>query len=117
MNETDTNEWIDWIQEAIDKGDFTYYEYKHFSNIQEIGSGAFAKVFRANWKNSDSEHLALKSFFDFNGTTVREIVREVIIKYDTTLKIFTICSLYILFPYLILYLCNLAQTSKRFKVS
>ena len=74
-----SNEWINWIEEAISKNYVKYYEYNHFSNIQEIGSGSFKKVYRVNWENS---HLALKSFFSFNHTTVKEIVQEVIIMYD-----------------------------------
>ena len=72
-----TNEWINWLEEAIAKEYLKYYEYKHFSNIQEVGSGAFAKVYRANWKNFEN-YLALKSFFNLNNVTVKEIVREVI---------------------------------------
>ena len=77
MQDTEnTSEWIDWIEEAITKNHIKYYEYDHFSNIQEIGSGAFGKVFRANWKNHE-QHLALKSFFNLNNITVKEIVSEV----------------------------------------
>jgi hypothetical protein len=33
-----TNEWVDWIEEAIEKEhDLNYYEYNQSSNIQEIG--------------------------------------------------------------------------------
>ena len=74
-----SNEWINWIEEAISKNHIKYYEYEHFSNIQEIGCGAFGKVYRANWKNSH-RYLALKSFFNLNGITVKEIVKEVIIE-------------------------------------
>ncbi len=77
QNKENTNEWINWIEEAITKKHIKYYEYDRFSNIQEIGSGAFGKVFRANWKNSE-QYLALKSFFNINNTTVKEIVCEVI---------------------------------------
>ncbi|EXX66165.1 uncharacterized protein OCT59_017102 [Rhizophagus irregularis] len=70
-----TNEWVNWIEEAIVKEYFKCYEYKHFSNIQEIGSGAFGKVYRANWKNSE-QYIALKSFFNLNNATVKEIVHE-----------------------------------------
>jgi hypothetical protein len=73
-----SNEWINWIEEAIAKKYFKYYEYRHFSNIQEIGSGNFGKVYRANWKNSNS-YLALKSFFNLNHIIAKEIVQEVII--------------------------------------
>ena len=58
------------------------YEYKNFSNIQEIGSGVFGKVYRANLNNSH-KYLALKSFFNLDNTTVKEIVYEVIIIYLT----------------------------------
>jgi len=77
-----TNEWISWIEEAIAKNYFKYYEYKHFSNIQEIGSGGFGRVYRANWKNSD-QYLALKAFFKLDDATIKEIVHEVItMKYN-----------------------------------
>ncbi len=82
QDKENTNEWINWIEEAITKKHIKYYEYDHFSNIQEIGSGAFGKVFRANWKNSE-QYLALKSFFNLNNTTVKEIVCEVIMNYNS----------------------------------
>jgi len=59
MKDTEhTNECINWIEEAIIKKHIKYYEYDRFSNIQEIGSGGFGKVFRVNWKNFE-QHLAL----------------------------------------------------------
>ena len=73
-----SNEWINQIEEAITKYYFKYYEYNHFNNIQEIGFGGFGKVYRANWKSSHN-YLALKSFFNYNNITVKEIVNEVII--------------------------------------
>jgi hypothetical protein len=73
-----TSEWVNWIEESITKGYYKYYEYKYFSNIQEIGSGGFGKVYRANWRNSD-QYLTLKSFFNFDNITAKEIVHEVII--------------------------------------
>src|SRR5947207_14303714 len=72
-----TNEWINWIEEAIAKEYLKYYEYKNFSNIKEIGFGGFGKVFRAKWKKN-ANYFALKSFFNLNNVTVKEIVREVI---------------------------------------
>ena len=72
-----SNEWINWIEEAIAKEYLKYYEYKNFSNIKKIGSGGFGKVFRANRKNSE-KYFALKSFFNLNNATVKEIVCEVI---------------------------------------
>ncbi len=82
QDKENTNEWINWIEEAITKKHIKYYEYDRFSNIQEIGSGAFGKVFRANWKNSE-QYLALKSFFNLNNITVKEIVCEVFMNYNS----------------------------------
>ncbi|GBC02723.1 hypothetical protein RclHR1_04780010 [Rhizophagus clarus] len=69
-----SNEWINWIEESIAKKQIKYYDYKHFNNIQEIGIGSFGKVYRANWKNSNS-YLMLKSFDNFN-IAAKEIVNE-----------------------------------------
>ncbi|CAB4382272.1 unnamed protein product [Rhizophagus irregularis] len=75
FTENSNNEWIKWIEEAIAKDYFKYYELNHFSNFQEIGFGGFGKVYRANWKSSPN-YLALKSFFNFNNVTIKEIVKE-----------------------------------------
>ncbi|RGB27597.1 kinase-like domain-containing protein [Rhizophagus diaphanus] len=69
-----SNKWINQIEESIAKKQIKYYDYEHFSNIQEIGSGSFEKVYRANWKNSHN-YLALKSVFDFN-INAKEIINE-----------------------------------------
>ena len=61
-----SNEWNNWIEEAISKNYLKYYDYKHFRNIQEIGRGSFGIVFRANWKDSE-QYFALKSFFSFGA--------------------------------------------------
>ncbi|PKK61266.1 kinase-like protein [Rhizophagus irregularis] len=66
---------IEWIEEAISKKHIKYYEYKHLSNITEIGSGAFGKVYRVEWKNT-GQYFVLKSFLKYNKSTPREIVRE-----------------------------------------
>jgi hypothetical protein len=66
-----------WIKEAISKKLIKYYEYEHFRNVEEIGSGGFGRVSRANWKSSD-KYLALKSL-DHNSITTKEIIHEVII--------------------------------------
>src|SRR5687767_7988192 len=95
MQDTEnTNEWINWIEEAITKKHIKYYEYDHFSNIQEIGSGGFGKVFRANWKNHE-QYLALKSFFNLNNITIKEIVSEVIMNYKFILNSCTCVLLYL----------------------
>ncbi|POG65708.1 uncharacterized protein OCT59_024379 [Rhizophagus irregularis] len=75
QNSENTNEWINWIEEAIDKEHLNYYEYNQFTDIQEIGAGGFGRVYRANWKNTKKQ-LALKSFFNLNNITMKEIVCE-----------------------------------------
>ncbi|PKK76930.1 kinase-like protein [Rhizophagus irregularis] len=75
QNNENVDDWINWIEEAISKKHNKYYEFEIFKNIQEIGSGAFGKVFRANWKNFDN-YLALKSFYNLNKITLKEIVHE-----------------------------------------
>ncbi|CAB4388112.1 unnamed protein product [Rhizophagus irregularis] len=76
MQDTEnTNEWINWIEEAIDKEHLNYYEYNQFNNFKEIGAGSFGKVYRANLKNLE-KNFALKSFFNINNATMKEIVRE-----------------------------------------
>src|SRR5438045_9169661 len=102
-NYENTNEWINWIEEAIDKQHIKYYEYENFKNIQEIGSGAFGKVFRANWKNVQ-HHLVLKSFFNLNNITVKEIVNEVILFFFKCLFcVYSLVRFYFFFLILILF--------------
>ena len=83
--ENSSNELINWIGEA----NFKCYEYSHFNAFHEIGFGGFGKVYRANWKNFHN-HLALKSFFNFNDITVKEIVNEV----QCTSLFSSVCKLY-----------------------
>ncbi|CAB4388166.1 unnamed protein product [Rhizophagus irregularis] len=76
MQDTEyTNEWINWIEETVDKEYLKLYEYKQFNNIQHIGTGKFGSVYRANWKNSETQ-FALKSFFNLDNITMKEIIRE-----------------------------------------
>lgn len=74
------NEWINWIEETIANKHIKYYEYKYFSEIQEIGIGGFAKVYRARWKMT-GKYFALKTFYNFEKISVKEIVNEVITRY------------------------------------
>ncbi|GBB97802.1 hypothetical protein RclHR1_03070018 [Rhizophagus clarus] len=71
-----SNDWNEWIEDAISKKLIKYYEYKDFYNIQEIGSGGFAKVYRANWKKPHIRY-AIKSFFKIDNATIKAIVREI----------------------------------------
>ncbi|CAB4395990.1 unnamed protein product [Rhizophagus irregularis] len=71
----DTENKNEWIKEVVDKEHLKYYEYKEFNNFQEIGTGSFGKVYRANYKNFE-KNFSLKSFFGLNNITMKGIVRE-----------------------------------------
>ncbi|RIA82069.1 hypothetical protein C1645_835968 [Glomus cerebriforme] len=80
---------LNWIEDAISKKHIKYYEYDRFSNIQKIGSGAFGKVYRANWKNSELP-LALNSLINLD-TAIKELIHEhssnVLIHQEDTIKL------------------------------
>jgi hypothetical protein len=92
------------IEEAISKKLIKYYEFDQFYNLREIGSGGFGKVYCADWKSSHNR-CALKSFFNFDNATVKEIVREVV-------KNISIVIIF-MFLLLILFICYLDSTSSR----
>ena len=66
-----------WIEEAISKKHLKYYDYKFFHNIQKFGNGAFGKIYRANWRNSE-DYFVLKSLTNPDNAAIKEIVHEVI---------------------------------------
>ena len=77
-NETDleeSNAYISWLEKSITDEYFNFYEYSDFRSIQPIGKGNFGKVFRANWKDTNTT-FALKSFDDCEST-LKEVVNEV----------------------------------------
>ena len=73
----DSNEWINWIEDAISKKHIKRYEYEDFHNIEKIGNSKYGEIYHANWKNS-KQYFALKSFI-LDITTAKEIIHEVII--------------------------------------
>ncbi|CAB4442853.1 unnamed protein product [Rhizophagus irregularis] len=80
QNAKNTNEWINWIEEAVSKEYYRLYEHENFSDIQKIGTGGFGKVYRASWKNS--QYFALKTFFNLDDVTAKEIVHELKLQRD-----------------------------------
>ncbi|PKC56366.1 hypothetical protein RhiirA1_474102 [Rhizophagus irregularis] len=73
---SNSNDWNKWIEEEMSKKLIKYYEYNQFYNIQEIGSGSFGKVYRANWKNSHKRY-AIKTFYNINDAIGEAIVCEI----------------------------------------
>ena len=57
----DSDEWVKWIEDGISKYYINCHEYDEFQDIEHIGSGGFAEVHRATWKNTNTV-VALKSF-------------------------------------------------------
>lgn len=66
-----------WIEQYIKEKQINHYEYNEFSNLEEIDSELFGKVYKANWKQG-KKFISLKSFdFGQNNTTIKEIICEV----------------------------------------
>ena len=84
-----------WIEKAIKKKNIKRYDYSDFHNIQKVGTGTLGEVYRANWKNS-YQCVALKSFFKFDDTTIKEIAQEVIHVFSYS------CTIYIFMAYTVL---------------
>ncbi|RIA78778.1 kinase-like domain-containing protein [Glomus cerebriforme] len=80
-NLENADEGINWIEEAINKKYIKYYEFEHFNDFQEIGSGAYGKVFRASYNKAEN-YFALKSFFNLNSAAVKGVVREIKLQRD-----------------------------------
>ncbi len=76
MSNKNDDSYAVWLEESISNEYLNYYEYKYFTNIQPIGSGAFGKVSRANWKDTDTV-FSLKTF-DNHNSIFKEVVREVL---------------------------------------
>ena len=74
-NNTNTDEWIQWIEDGISKDYINYHDYDEFQNIQQIGFGAFSKVYRATWESFNTV-VAIKSF-ENSKFVMKEIVNEV----------------------------------------
>src|SRR3954453_1963934 len=72
---TDTDESIQWIESGIAQEYINYHDFNEFQNIQQIGFGAYGKVYRAICENSNTV-VALKSF-ENNKCIMKEVVNEV----------------------------------------
>jgi len=66
-------EYINWLENSINKESIHYYEYSEFKDLQPVSMGAMGSVFRCNWKNT---FLILKSFHN-QISTLKEIINEV----------------------------------------
>ena len=67
----DSTAYFDWLEKAISENYIKYYDYVKFNNREEICSGSFGNVSRANWKDTV---MVLKYSYNL---TIKEIVNEV----------------------------------------
>ncbi len=74
MNQSKDGSIISWIEKNI-----KHYEFIHFNNIQQIGSGHFSKVYKAKYRNMKQCFALkkLKSFENDQDIAYKEIVKEV----------------------------------------
>ncbi|GBB95585.1 hypothetical protein RclHR1_02570019 [Rhizophagus clarus] len=71
----DLNYYKDWLEDLISEENIKLYTYLDFVNIKPIGSGAYGNVVRASRKNYN-RFFALKSFFNNDEQTLKEVVKE-----------------------------------------
>ncbi|CAI2173294.1 5927_t:CDS:2 [Funneliformis geosporum] len=64
---------IEWIEKCIVDKHIKYYDYDKFIEKEEIGKGAFGKVYKAKY---GEKYFALKSFSSDKFTTMEKIVNE-----------------------------------------
>ncbi len=69
----DSTAYFDWLEKAISEDYIKYYDYDKCNNREEISSGSFGNVSRANWKDSDTV-MVLKDPYNL---TIKEFVNEV----------------------------------------
>ncbi len=69
----DSNDDFDWLEKAISENYIKYYDYTEFINKEEVSSGSYGNVSRANWRDSDTV-MAIK--YSYNST-IKEIINEV----------------------------------------
>ncbi|CAB4419745.1 unnamed protein product [Rhizophagus irregularis] len=65
----------EWIEKCIREEHIKYYEFSEFSEIREIGSELFGKMYKTNWKQSE-KCIVLRSF-NLDHATIKEIIREI----------------------------------------
>ena len=74
-SDSDADELVQWIENGIAKEYINYHDFSEFQNVRQIGFGAYGKVYRATWENSNTV-VALKSF-ENNKCVMKEVVNEV----------------------------------------
>ena len=71
--DSDSNNYVNWIEKAITENYIKYYNYAEFTNMKEINHGSVGNIFQASWKGTDTL-LVVKSSYKLS---VKEIINEV----------------------------------------
>ncbi|CAH1768637.1 8478_t:CDS:2, partial [Entrophospora sp. SA101] len=64
--------WLEWLNEAIQNEHINFLGYDRFKNLQKIGNGGSAKVYKAIYNNNTT--FALKSYKD--NIIMKEVINE-----------------------------------------
>ncbi|CAJ0833609.1 8167_t:CDS:2, partial [Entrophospora sp. SA101] len=64
--------WLEWLNEAIQNEHINFHEYSRFKNLQKIGDGGSGKVYKAIFNNST---CALKSY-KHDIINMKEVINE-----------------------------------------
>nr|CAG8543366.1 5352_t:CDS:10 [Entrophospora candida] len=64
--------WVEWLNEAIQNEHINFYKYNSFKNTQKIGSGGSGKVYKVMYNSST---FALKSY-KHDITNMKEVINE-----------------------------------------
>ncbi|CAB4398900.1 unnamed protein product [Rhizophagus irregularis] len=81
----DTDKFIQWVEGGVAEDYINCHVYSEFKDIRFIGHGAFGKVYKATWKNSNTI-VALKSF-ERNNLIIKEIVNEIKLLHKVNLHV------------------------------
>jgi hypothetical protein len=77
-NNVETNEYVNWIEEAIYKKIIDHYKFEDFKNVEKVGIYDDVGItYRANWKNW-RQSFGLKSLIYIKDIAVKELVNEVL---------------------------------------
>ena len=68
-------ELSEWFKKSIENEEITFYDYREFHNVSEIGSGGFSSVYIACWKNTQTKYAIKK--FSKASITKDEVINEV----------------------------------------
>ncbi|CAB5191150.1 unnamed protein product [Rhizophagus irregularis] len=87
-NTDDSNEWTNWIEEAIYNKLIKYFDFKHFNNVQEIGSVTIKEiVHEIQLQHQVDFHENIIRFYGVAGIVHRDLNSNNILVHQNTIKL------------------------------